>query len=150
MNDYRSQYGLDPQPVEPTTTIVTQMAPQPHDYSLEEYLRLRDAMSRKGGLPEFSEDTTLGLFSFSVYYVLPFALFCAFFAPIFGDIMGETHGVAIFVMASLCFYLIYKLPSISRAMRKREAIDLAERDKEEYEAFIKQNRKSMKKKRFRE
>jgi preprotein translocase subunit SecY len=91
-----------------------------------------------------SEEKSIGLFVFTVKYVLPTMLLCVFLSPI-AKAVGIGGGATIFVFASI-LYLIYKFPSISRAMRQQEAIDLAEMEKAEYEKFLKENQKANKKK----
>ena len=113
--------------------------PMHKDYSLEEYLRLRDLLNApKAKLPTFSEDTTLGIFAFSFKYVLPLLLFTTIAAPFAIMTMG-IMGVPMLIMLTIAVYLIYMLPKISNAMRKQEAISLAELQQEEYEAFLKKN-----------
>lgn len=130
MNDYdTSDYSTPP---------VT-----PHNYSLEEYLRLRDTLnSEKNKLPDISKEGSVSFFVFTLKYVVPTVLLCVFLRPI-AHAFGVNSGM-IFVLAAIG-YLIYKLPSISRAMREQEAIDLAERNNEEYEAFLLMQEKEMKK-----
>lgn len=113
----------------------------PHNYSLEEYLRLRDAFnSEKNKLPQFNEEKSIGFFLFTAKYVLPTILLCVILRPIFHAI--GVAGSTVFIFAAIV-YLVYKLPKISRALRKQEAIDIAERDNADYQAFMKERDKQL-------
>ena len=121
----------------------------PQTYSLEEYIRLRDTLNaNKAKFPEFSEEVTLGFFGFAIKYIIPLIIITTIFAPLSILAFG-VMGIPMFIMLAVAGFLIYSLPSISRAMRKQEAIDLAKAERAEYESFLafqeKQNKKRYRK-----
>lgn len=118
------------------------------DYSLEEYLHLRDNInaqrSRKSA--DLDEDITLGAFFFIIKYVLPFIVLAMVFAPLANSLLGGMGGSFTLLLISLSCFAIYKVPSIFREIRKQEAINIAEKDKADYESFLRVQKREMKKK----
>lgn len=117
------------------------------DYSLEEYLHLRDNINaqRNKKVPELDEENTLGAFFFIIKYVLPFIVVAMVFAPLANSMLGGMGGSFTLLIISLAFFAIYKVPAVFREIRKQEAINLAEQNKVEYEAFLRMQKREMKK-----
>ena len=117
------------------------------DYSLEEYLHLRDNINaqRNKKVPELDEENTLGAFFFIIKYVLPFIVVAMVFAPLANSMLGGMGGSFTLLLISLACFAIYKVPAVFREIRKQEAINLAEQNKVEYEAFLRMQKREMKK-----
>ncbi len=117
------------------------------DYTLVEYLHLRDNINaqRNRKLPELDEENTLGAFFFIIKYILPFIVVAMVFAPLANSMLGGIGGSFTLLIICLACFAIYKVPAVFREMRKQEAINLDAQNKAEYEAFLRMQKREMKK-----
>lgn len=140
MNNYSNDFDTNAGSPTPPPPLL-------QNYSLEEYLRLRDNFNeqRNRKVVEIDKESTVGGFAFAVKYVVPVLLLTAFLNPIANDIVGHMGGGFLCLVLGLGFFTIYKVPSFFREMRKQEALRVEEQNKAEYEAFLRKQKNEIKK-----